>query len=135
MNTRAFTHFTIASACLAAVTGCQTAAPDAPRVSRAELERQLADSRGLVGRYQKRYGKLLPSRPTHDFRKLRTELKGKPMSAVTAVLGKPAKVFSTGTSASWDYENAAYDSVSGRTVRNLEIWFLKGAVDRMNASF
>ena len=102
MNTRAFTHFTIALACLTAVKACQTAAPDAPRVSRAELERQLADSRGLVGRYQKRYGKLLPSRPEHDFRTLRAELKGKPMSAVTAVLGKPAKVFSTGTSASWD---------------------------------
>jgi hypothetical protein len=135
MTTRVFASITIALACLAAMPACQTTAPGAPRVSRADLERQLADSRALVARYETRYGKLLPSRPVHDFRKLRVELKGKPMSAVTAVLGKPGRVYSTGSSESWDYSDIAFDSASGRTVRNLEIWFRKGVVDYMTASF
>jgi hypothetical protein len=88
-----------------------------------------------VGRYEKRYGKLLPSRPVHDFRKLRAQLKGKPMSEVTAVLGKPDQVYTSGATESWDYSNIAYDPVSGRTVRNLEIWFSKGVVDYMSAMF
>ena len=135
MNAHAFTHFTIALVCLAAMSSCQTSAPAAPRVSRAELERQLADSRTHVGRYEKRYGKLLPTRPVHDFRKLRAQLKGKNMNDVIAVLGKPGNVYTSGTDESWDYSNIAYDPVSGRTVRDLELWFSKGVVDRMNASF
>ena len=136
MNTRAFKRFTISLVCFAALPSCQTtSAPTAPRVSRAELERQLADSRALVGRYETRYGKLLPTRPAHDFRKLRAELKGKTMSDVRAMLGKPGNVFTSTTTEAWDYSNIAYDPVSGRTVRNLEIWFSKGVVDRLSATF
>jgi hypothetical protein len=118
-------------------TACQSPPkpPPPPGPSRAELQKELAESRKLVSRYEQRYGSLLPKRPSHDFRKLRTQLKGKPMSAVTAMLGKPAKVFTSGSSESWDYANAAYDSVSGSTVRKLEIWFRNGVVEYMNASF
>ncbi len=73
-----------------------------------------------MSRYEKRYGRLLPDRPAHDFRKLREQLKGKPGTAVVALLGKPAKAYSLGSTESWDYPNAAYDPVSGRKVRNLE---------------
>ena len=135
MNPRAYFRITLVITSLAALPSCQTVGPAAPRVSRVELERQLADSRALVGRYEKRYGKLLATRPVHDFRKLRAQLKGKPMSDVIAVLGKPDKVYTSGTTESWDYYNAAYDSVSGRTVRDLEIWFSKGVVDYMTATF
>jgi hypothetical protein len=135
MNARVFTRHTIALMCLAALPSCQTSAPATLGVSRAELQRQLADSRALVGRYETRYGKLLPTRPVHDFRKLRAELKGKTMSDVRAVLGKPGNVFALATSEAWDYSNIAYDPASGRTVRHLEIWFSKGVVDRMAATF
>ncbi len=117
------------------MSSCQTGTQPASRASRAELEQQLADSRGLVSRYEKRYGRLLPARPAHDFRKLREQLKGKPGTAVVALLGKPAKVYSLGSTEAWDYPNAAYDPVSGRTVRKLEIWFRNGTVAYMNATF
>ncbi len=135
MNRHAFTPVAIAFACLGGMTACQTAAPGKSRVSRAELERQLAESRELAARYEQRYGKLLASRPAHDLRKLRVQLKDKPMSAVVALLGKPASVYTSATTESWDYNNVAYDSASGRTVRNLAIWFRKGVVERMNATF
>ncbi|MEQ1861369.1 MAG: hypothetical protein ABMA13_15710 [Chthoniobacteraceae bacterium] len=135
MNPRLLINSTLGIACLISTTACQTRTQDASIASRADLERQLADSRELVSRYEKRYGKLLPSRPAHDLRKLRVQLKGKPASAVVALLGKPAKVFTTGTSESWDYVNVAYDSASGRTVRTLEIWLRGGVVEYMNASY
>jgi hypothetical protein len=136
MKLRHFTSISLGLACLCFMTSCQTATQGTPRMSRAELEQQLADSRELVRRYEKRYGKLLPERPTHDFRKLREQLKGKPASTVVALLGKPAKVYSLGSSGeSWDYMNVAYDPVSGRTVRVLEIWFDKGVVHDVTASY
>lgn len=57
------------------------------------------------------------------------------MSAVVSLLGKPAKVFATGSSESWEYSNAAYDPVSGRTVRRLEVCFRNGVVDYLISSF
>ena len=112
MNLRRLPPSMIALAWLAAMPACQISPQAAPRASRAELEEQLVDSRELAARYEKRYGKLLPARPTHDFRKLRAQLNGRPASAVVALLGKPAKVFTSGSSESWDYLNAAYDPVS-----------------------
>ena len=135
MKARVFVHIIIALALLAIMPSCQSGTQVSTGGSRGSLEQQLAESRALVRRYENRYGKLPAGRPKHDFRKLRADLKGKPAGAVTAVLGKPVRVFSSGTRESWDYENVAYDPVSGRTVRNLEIWFSKGLVDYMNASF
>ncbi len=135
MNPRLVPPLTVAVACLMTMAACQTPSASAPRTDRAELEQQLAESRELVRRYERRYGKLLPARPAHDFRKLRADLKGQPASAVVARLGKPGRVYSTGSSDSWDYANIAYDPVSGRTVRNLEIWFRNGMVEYMKASF
>ena len=60
---------------------------------------------------------------------------GLPVRAVVALLGKPAKVFASGTSESWDYLNAAYDPVSGRTVRRMEVLFRNGVVEYFNTSF
>ena len=57
------------------------------------------------------------------------------MSTVSAVLGKPAKVYTSGSSESWDYADAAFDPDSGRTVRNLTIWFHDGVVAYLSASY
>jgi hypothetical protein len=124
----------------AAISACQSKQPSAdpsPDLRRklAKTERDLSRSRELVDRYQARYGKLLPAKPKHDFRNLRADLTGKRMRDVTARLGKPAKVFASGASESWDYLDVAYDSASGRTVRRLEVWFKNGTVAYMNASF
>jgi hypothetical protein len=135
MTARIMIRSVSAAGCLLSIGGCATSTPAASRVSRAELEQQLEESRALVSRYEKRYGKLLPSRPAHDFRKLQVQLKGKPANTVAALLGKPAKVYSMGATESWDYANIAFDPVSGRTVRNLEIWFRDGLVAYMNASY
>ncbi len=125
----------LAITCAVLATACQTVTERTPSVSKAESQRQLSDSQALMRRYEARYGKLLPKRPKHNFRELRAQLKGKPMSAVTALLGKPAAVFSSDSTESWDYMNAAYDPVSGRTVRRLEIWFRSGVVDYLTSSF
>ncbi len=125
----------LALGCAVAIPGCQSGTAPAAGRSRAELQRQLDRSREIVERYEKRYGELLPARPAKDFRKLRAQLRGKSTSEVAAVLGKPASVFVSGTSESWEYLNAAYDPVSGRTVRTMEIWFRKGIVEYFNTSF
>lgn len=121
--------------CAAAMPGCQSVRENGARPANAELQRDLSDSEDLVRRYEARYGKLLRERPTHDFRKLRAQLKGKPMSGVRALLGKPGAVYTMGSSESWEYTNIAYDPASGRTVRRLEVWFAKGVVDHLKAVF
>jgi hypothetical protein len=121
--------------CVTAMPGCQTGRQNGAKPTDRELRQQLSQSQDLVRRYEARYGKLLPERPKHEFRKLRTELKGKSMSEVAALLGKPSEVYSTGPTESWDYINVAYDSASGRTVRILEVWFSKGVVDYVKAIF
>jgi hypothetical protein len=120
---------------IATIGGCQTAGNGASKPSYEDLSRQLASTQNLVRRYEARYGKLLPGKPGHDFRKLRAQLKGKPMSEVTAVLGKPSAVYTLGPSESWEYSDIAYDSASGRTVRRLEIFFSNGVVDYLKAVF
>lgn len=101
----------------------------------AEIRKRLSDSEDLVRRYEKRYGKLLSQRPKHDFRELRPRLKGKSMDEVRAVLGKPSGVYTMGPNESWEYTDIAFDSSSGRTVRRMEIWFVKGVVDFLKASY
>lgn len=132
MPARILIRLQLAVAFLLGMTACESTAP---QDSRAELQRQLAETREVVSRYEKRYGKLRPAQSLHDFRTLRARLKGKNGSAVVAVLGKPAKVYYSGTTESWEYANVAYDPVSRRPVRNLEIWFRNGVVDYMNTSF
>jgi hypothetical protein len=129
------TRFPIAFAVLASMAGCTTFTPAPQAASRASLEQELAESRAQLSRYESRYGKLLPERPAHDFRKLRGQLNGKPGNAVTALLGMPDKVYSLGATESWDYANAAYDPVSGRTVRTLEVWFRSGVVEYLKALY
>ena len=131
-----FVCFSVVAIACSTLISCQsspTPQPEGP--TRAELEQQLSESQQLVDRYEQRYGKLLRNRPTRDFRKLRQELKGKPAAAVVAVLGKPVKVYTLGSSESWEYANIARDPLSGRTVRTLTIWFESGVVDYMSASF
>ena len=79
--------------------------------------------------------KAVTAGPKPDFRELRTRLKGVPLAQVFAVLGKPAHVFTVGSNESWEYSDAAYDPISKRTVRRLEIWFRDGHEDYMTASF
>ena len=135
MKSRIAASFILALVCFAAGTACQTTGRTTQSAPRSSAERQLAETRALLGRYEERYGKLPALRAKHDFRKLKAELKGKPMTDVTARLGKPDRVFSIGATESWDYSDAAYDPVSGRTVRNLEVWFKAGVVDYMNATY
>jgi len=119
----------------AALPGCQSVTDVGSKPSREKSQRQLSDSQALVQRYEKRCGKLLPEKPRREFRALRAQLKGKPMSEVAALPGKPGGVYTSGASGSWDCTNIAYDSASGRTVQRLEVWFAKGVVDYITASF
>lgn len=75
------------------------------------------------------------TRPRHEFRDLRKRLPGKSMREVKALLGPPAYVFNSGNRESWDYENAVYDSVTGRVVTRLTVWFTRRVADDVRASF
>ena len=58
------------------------------------------------------------------------------MREVLAMLGKPETVVTLGGGIeSWDYFDAAYDSITGRPVGALTIWFENRKVDRITASF
>jgi hypothetical protein len=46
------------------------------------------------------------------------------MKDVVKVLGQPSQVFTLENRETWEYKNAAYDPVTGRTVRSLDILFL-----------
>jgi hypothetical protein len=78
---------------------------------------------------------LPPTHPQRAFRELRTRLPGKNMPEVAALLGPPAHVFNMGDRESWDYTNAADDSVTGRTVSSLSNWFTRRVADDVQASF
>jgi outer membrane protein assembly factor BamE (lipoprotein component of BamABCDE complex) len=99
------------------LSACQTGHP--ARAPREAMKRQLS----------------APSYPQHDFRKLRGQLKGRTMRGVIALLGKPASIFSSGSTESWDYVNAVYDPVSNRVVKSLRIWFKNGVFDYLSASY
>ena len=75
------------------------------------------------------------SQPKHDFRELRIRLKGATLAQVAAALGKPAHVYTIGSSESWEYDNAAYDPVTSVSIRRLVIWFRDGREEYMNATF
>lgn len=101
-----------------------------------DLQRQLDETRARLKEYESTFGKLPPSKPRHDFRDLKTRLLGKDMHLVVATIGKPSRVFSLGNGReAWDYYNAAQDNVTGRPVRDLQIWFTNKVVDRIEASF
>jgi hypothetical protein len=52
------------------------------------------------------------------------------------MLGKPETVVTLGSGLeSWDYTNAAYDSITGRPVGVLTVWFQDRKVERITASF
>jgi hypothetical protein len=70
-----------------------------------------------------------------DFRELEIRLPGTPMSQVIALLGRPSQAFSAGDQETWDYHDVAYDPVTGRAVRRLHLWFKRGVVDDIQASF
>ena len=52
------------------------------------------------------------------------------------MLGKPETVLTLGSGLeSWDYVDAAYDSITGRPVGALTVWFQNRKVERITASF
>jgi hypothetical protein len=74
-------------------------------------------------------------RPRQDVRTLRSTLPGKKMKDVVKVLGQPSQVFTLENRETWEYNNAAYDPVTGRTVRSLDILFLDRLVASVNFSY
>jgi hypothetical protein len=133
MKPRLAIRFTLVMACASTITACQLARKSS--ASTADLQGQLADSRAVVRHYEERYGNLSPERPEHGFRKLRTQLMGMTMKEVVGLLSRPASIFVDTYSESWDYLNVTYDPVSGRTVRELQIWFNAGVVEDVTAHF
>jgi hypothetical protein len=105
------------------VGGCQSPGGDAGRESVATRASLSHD------------GQVPATRPQREFRELRARLPGKRMREVAAILGTPAHVFNMGDRESWDYQNAAYDSMTGRTVSSLSIWFTRRVADDVQASF
>jgi len=61
--------------------------------------------------------------PLRPVRELRQDLVGQGMSQVLSTLGKPTEVYSVTGGETWYYENASRDSVTGRTVRYMEVVF------------
>ena len=74
-------------------------------------------------------------RPEQDVRKLRSRLPGKTMKDVVKVLGQPFQVFTLENRETWEYKNAAYDPVTGRSVRSLDILFIDRVVAGVNFSY
>ena len=74
-------------------------------------------------------------RPKQDVRKLRSTLTGKKMKEVVKVLGQPSQVFTLENRETWEYKNAAYDPVTGRTVRSLNVLFVDRLVESVNFSY
>lgn len=99
------------------------------------MARELAEARELIQRYEQKYGKLDAEPIQRDFRKLQRELRGRTMHEVSQMLGKPARVEGFGQAEAWSYVNAANDPATGRVVRQMTVWFLKGVVDETRASF
>jgi hypothetical protein len=96
---------------------------------------ELADARARLDRYERKYGKLEATKGGNEIRELQRELRGRTMSEVTARLGRPDKVENFGRNESWSYFNAAHDPVSKRQVRQMTVWFAKGVVDEIRASY
>lgn len=109
--------------CAWSLSGCQSPGGDARRESTATRAPLRRDSQSPV------------TYPRHEFRELRKQLPGESMREVAAILGSPAHVFNMGDREFWDYKNVAYDSVTGRTVSNLSIWFTRRVADDVQASF
>lgn len=57
------------------------------------------------------------------------------MTEVVKILGQPSRVFTLENRETWDYGNAAYDPVTGRTVRSIEIFFVERVVASVNLSY
>jgi hypothetical protein len=74
-------------------------------------------------------------RPKQDVRKVRSMLTGKQMKEVVKVLGQPSQVFILENRETWEYKNAAYDPVTARTVRSLDVLFVDRLVESVNFSY
>jgi hypothetical protein len=79
--------------------------------------------------------RLSEERTKQNVRKLRATLPGKPMKTVVGILGQPSQVFTLENREIWDYKDAAYDPVTGRTVRSLQIFYVDRRVDSVNFSY
>lgn len=133
MNSPRITH-TLAAFLSVTLLGSCTTTTSKP--GREELQQKLDRTQADLAKYENKYGKLSDSKPRHDYRKLRAELLGKNMSEVVKIIGAPSKVYSLGAGReSWDYDNIAIDEITGKPVNNLEIWFTKRVVDRVEAVF
>lgn len=106
------------------------------KATNTELQRKLDETRATLEKYETRYGKLPNSKPRRDYRKLKAKLLGKNMKEVVEIIGAPSKVYSLGGGKeSWDYYDIARDEITGKPVRDLEIWFTKQVAARVEASF
>ena len=76
-----------------------------------------------------------PARRQSNYRELRKSLPGQSMSQVASRLGQPDSVASFTSSESWQYDDRAFDPISKRTVERLTVWFEKGVVEDVRASF
>lgn len=113
--------FLLTAVCLCGTPGCQSAS--------GRQERYTAEGRAAPQR-------ALPTKPKPDLRELRSRLLGRSMQRVLAMLGKPETVVTLGGGLeAWDYVNAAYDSITGRPVGALTVWFQDRKVERISASF
>ena len=113
--------FLLAAVCLCGTPACQSAS--------GRRERYPAGGRAASQR-------ATPVKPKPDLRELRPRLLGRSMQGVLAMLGKPETVVTLGGGLeSWDYINAAYDSITGRPVGVLTVWFQDRKVERITASF
>jgi hypothetical protein len=57
------------------------------------------------------------------------------MREVVKILGQPSQVFTLENRETWEYRNAGFDPVTGRTVRSIEILFVDRVVARVNFSY
>ena len=57
------------------------------------------------------------------------------MKEVVKILGQPSQVLTLENRETWDYRNAGYDPVTGRTVRSIEILFVDRIVASVNFSY
>lgn len=66
---------------------------------------------------------------------LRTALPGKSMKDVVAMLGSPPNVFTIDEREIWNYGSVAYDSITHKNAKTLELVFFNRRVQSVNFSF
>ena len=73
--------------------------------------------------------------PLKPVRELRQNLIGKTRPQVIAALGKPGEVYTIPGGETWHYRNASRDTITGRTVRFMEIIFRQNKVTTIDFAY